>query len=120
MPLKTDYGFILGLNYQGRKWYLNGDDYAGLVWEDETKKPSQADLDSQYAVYKSKSEYKLLRAAAYAELEKSGLLPAMAVDQIDEIWSALEALKNTGEITQRAAEIIEARRAIKNKYQKTG
>lgn len=119
MTPKTDYGFILGLNYQGRKWSLNGDDYAGLVWDDESKKPSQSTLDQQYADYRAKSEYKRLRAAAYSEMEKAGVLPATVADQLDEVWSALESLKITGELSPRAAEIIETRRGIKNKFKKS-
>jgi hypothetical protein len=44
-----DYTAILTANYFGAQWILEGDTYDGLTWLDETTKPTQAELDSQWA-----------------------------------------------------------------------
>jgi len=43
-----DYTSILITKYPDTIWTLNGTDYAGLTWLDETPKPSQAELDAQW------------------------------------------------------------------------
>lgn len=43
-----DYGLILITNYPGTQWTLNGNDYEGLTWLDDTLKPTQAELDAQW------------------------------------------------------------------------
>ena len=42
----TNYAAVLTANYPGTLWSLNGDDYSGLEWLDETPKPTQAELDA--------------------------------------------------------------------------
>ena len=42
----TDYANVLVMKYPGTKWVMNGDDYSGLDWQDESPKPSQAELDA--------------------------------------------------------------------------
>ena len=44
--MTTDYAAVLTANYPGTLWSLNGDDYSGLEWLDETPKPTQAELDT--------------------------------------------------------------------------
>ena len=44
-----DYTAILSANYPDTQWTLNGDTYDGLTWLSDTPKPSQAELDSQWA-----------------------------------------------------------------------
>lgn len=44
-----DYTAILNANYAGAQWTINGDTYDGLDWLDETPKPTQAELDAQWA-----------------------------------------------------------------------
>jgi hypothetical protein len=41
-----DYTAILSSKYPGTIWTLDGSDYAGLTWLDETPKPTQAELDA--------------------------------------------------------------------------
>lgn len=43
-----DYALILITNYVGAHWSLNGNDYDGLTWLDDTPKPTQAELDAQW------------------------------------------------------------------------
>lgn len=40
-----DYSLILTTHYLQDQWTLNGDDYAGLIWLSDTKKPTQKELD---------------------------------------------------------------------------
>jgi len=44
----TDYAAVLVARYGGRRWTLNGDDYAGLVWLDETPAPTREELDAAW------------------------------------------------------------------------
>ena len=44
----TNYAAVLGKNYPGTIWILNGDDYSGLEWLDSTPKPTQAQLDAAW------------------------------------------------------------------------
>ena len=43
-----DYTKVLNANYPGSQWALNGDNYDGLVWFDDTPKPTQAELDAAW------------------------------------------------------------------------
>jgi hypothetical protein len=54
----TDYAAVLTAIRPGTQWILDGDDYAGLTWLDESPKPTkktlddawpQVDYDNQYA-----------------------------------------------------------------------
>ena len=59
--MTTNYVLVLTTNYPGAQWSLDGDTYAGLVWLDDTPKPTQAELDSQWPAV----------AAALAAAERS-------------------------------------------------
>lgn len=39
---------ILSKNYPGTQWSLTGFDYSGLEWLDDSPKPSQKELESQW------------------------------------------------------------------------
>lgn len=40
-----DYAEILSRRYKGKEWVLEGDDYSGLKWLSDQKKPTQKQLD---------------------------------------------------------------------------
>lgn len=44
-----DYSLILVKNYINAKWSINGDSYDGLIWLDESPKPSKEELDGLWA-----------------------------------------------------------------------
>ena len=44
-----DYAAILTANYANAEWTLDGNTYDGLNWLSETTKPTQAELDAQWA-----------------------------------------------------------------------
>jgi hypothetical protein len=41
-----DYSLILAKHYAGKNWALQGEDYTGLTWTDESPKPTQSELDA--------------------------------------------------------------------------
>jgi hypothetical protein len=44
-----DYTAILTRRYAGKQWILDGDDYTGLTWLDDSPKPSKATLDGLWS-----------------------------------------------------------------------
>lgn len=70
-----DYALILTVNYAGAQWAIDGNDYATLQWLSETPKPTQAELDAQWAQVdydKQVLAVKAARRTAY-EQESDGL-----------------------------------------------
>jgi hypothetical protein len=55
--MNIDYPAILSANYAGKQWTMNGDNYDGLVWLDETPKPTQAELDAQWPTVQYNQNY---------------------------------------------------------------
>jgi hypothetical protein len=62
----TDYAAVLLAIRPGAEWALVGDDYAGLIWLDESPKPTkktlddawpQVDYDDQYAAVEANRRY---------------------------------------------------------------
>jgi len=58
----TDYAAVLAAIRPDAQWTLDGDDYAGLTWLDDTPKPSKKTLDDAWPQVK----YDLDRAAVEA------------------------------------------------------
>ncbi len=44
-----DYAKILTRRYAGKQWTLDGDNYEGLTWFDDSTKPTKTKLDSLWA-----------------------------------------------------------------------
>ena len=42
------YCAVLEDRYSGSQWSLDGDDYSGLTWLDDTPKPTQAELEAAW------------------------------------------------------------------------
>jgi hypothetical protein len=64
-----DYTAVLTVIRPGAKWSLDGDDYAGLTWLDDSPKPTKAELDAAWPQVQYEREYneiRLARHAAYA------------------------------------------------------
>ena len=70
-----DYTAILTANYVGAQWSLNNNDYDTLEWYDSTPKPTQAELDAQWASVQQKiaDEAAAKVATRQAVLDKLGL-----------------------------------------------
>jgi len=71
----TDYAAILTRRYAGKQWTLDGDEYTGLTWLDDSPKPSKATLDGLWAeVQQEIADEKIAKAEAKASaLAKLGL-----------------------------------------------
>jgi hypothetical protein len=63
-----DYSLILTTNYSDKSWTLAGYEYDGLVWTDNSPKPTKEELDSQWDSVKANVDahaYIAKRAAEY-------------------------------------------------------
>jgi hypothetical protein len=64
--MNVDYGLAMGYLYPGCEWSMSGNDYATLVIEDDTPKPSQAELDAAWPQVQHDREVARLRAERHA------------------------------------------------------
>jgi len=69
---------ILTSKYPGAQWVLDGDDYSGLEWLDDSPKPSEAELTALWpeveAEIQAEADAKIAaKASAVAKLEALGL-----------------------------------------------
>jgi uncharacterized lipoprotein len=69
---------ILETNYKGKIWALVGESYSGLEWLDESPKPTEAKLESEWAGVQAKIEADTqakidAKASAIAKLQALGL-----------------------------------------------
>ena len=55
--MTTNYYLVLTTNYSTSQWTLDGDTYDGLVWLDESTKPTQSELDAQWATVDYQNQY---------------------------------------------------------------
>jgi hypothetical protein len=73
-----DISLILTHNYQGKLWSLIGDSYDGLDWLDESEKPTEEELESQWEEVQAKvvaaQQTKIdAKASAISKLQALGL-----------------------------------------------
>ena len=73
-----NYLLILSTNYPTTQWTLDGFDYSGLTWLDESPKPTQAELDAlwestQTTIAAQKQAAIDTKASALAKLTALGL-----------------------------------------------
>jgi hypothetical protein len=61
-----DYAAILTSEYPDAEWTLNGDDYAGLVWNGPGSKPTQAALDAAWPAVQAAREHAAVQRARAA------------------------------------------------------
>ena len=80
--MSTHYPSVLTANYAGAQWTLDGDEYEGLTWLDDSPKPTQAELDAQWVGVQAK-----LQAEAQAKIDarESALvkLGALGLDEAE-------------------------------------
>lgn len=55
--MSINYSLVLSTNYATSQWTFDGDTYDGLVWLDETPKPTQAELDAQWPAVDYQNQY---------------------------------------------------------------
>lgn len=73
-----DYSLILTTNFLGKAFVLVGRDYEGLDWQDQSPKPTQAELDAlweatQTAQAAKKQAATTAKQSAISKLAKLGL-----------------------------------------------
>jgi hypothetical protein len=73
-----DIKLILQTNYKGAVWSLVGESYSGLEWSDESPKPTEEELESQWEEVQSEvaaaEQAKIdAKASAISKLQALGL-----------------------------------------------
>ena len=70
-----DYSLILSTHFTDGLWTLNGDDYEGLTWLSDTKKPTKKELDDLWPATIEAVEKKAADAVAarQAILDRLGI-----------------------------------------------
>ena len=90
----TDYAAVLAAIRPGAEWSLDGDDYAGLTWLDDSPKPTKKTLDDAWPPVQYDNEVRRIKAerrARYAG-ETDGLyFEAMRGDGNLDAWNAATA-----------------------------
>jgi hypothetical protein len=71
----TDYAAVLTAIRPGALWSLDGDEYAGLTWLDDSPKPTKKTLDDAWPQVQYDREYAAVEAARRAryQAETDGL-----------------------------------------------
>lgn len=79
----TDYIAVLEANYQGAQWSIRANDYATLIWHDDTPKPTQQELDDAWpAVQQAQADAIAADAASkQSAIDKLAAL-GLSVDEI--------------------------------------
>jgi hypothetical protein len=60
-----DIAKILLHKYPETKWVLNGNDYSGLEWLDDSPKPSQKELEDQWSEVQQEFEFDAVKQARH-------------------------------------------------------
>jgi hypothetical protein len=90
----TDYPAVLAHLYPDAQWSLNGDDYTGLTWLDDSPKPTQDELDAAWPavqVARQNAEAAVNRGAAYAAEADPLFFYWQAGEGTEEAWLAKRA-----------------------------
>lgn len=61
-----DIKLILLTNYAGSEWAITDNDYSSLIWYSNSKKPTQSELESQWADVEYKVAYDAVSASRHA------------------------------------------------------
>ena len=93
----TDYTAVLTAIRPGAAWTLDGDDYAGLTWLDDSPKPSKKTLDDAWPQVQYDLDYKQVQEARRAryQAETDGMYMAAVRDDLplDDWKAAVAAIK---------------------------
>jgi hypothetical protein len=66
-----DYAAILTSKYPGTNWTLDGTDYTGLTWLDDSTKPTQAELDALWPQVDYEIQYEAVSNTRHKEYIKT-------------------------------------------------
>jgi hypothetical protein len=90
----TDYAAVLNAIRPGAQWTLDGDDYAGLTWLDDSPKPTKKTLDDAWPQVEYDRDHAAVEAARRAryQAETDGLyFHAIRDDEPLDAWKAAVA-----------------------------
>jgi hypothetical protein len=94
----TDYAAVLNAIRPGAQWSLNGDDYAGLTWLDDSPKPTKKTLDDAWPQVQYDNEYAAVESARRAryQAETDGMFFAAQRDgePLDAWKAAVDQIKS--------------------------
>ena len=78
---------ILTRKFEGAEWTLDGDDYAGLTWLSDTKKPTKAALEKLWPVVQADIEAEKLARVERKQsvIEKLGAL-GLTPDEVADVF----------------------------------
>jgi hypothetical protein len=68
--MNIDYTLVLSSKYPGAQWSMNGDDYDGLDWMDQSPKPTQAELDALWPQVQYETQVADVEAARLTAYEQ--------------------------------------------------
>ena len=79
--MSIDYTTILSRKYSGSEWTLNGENYEGLVWLSDSKKPTKTELDKLWPLVLEEiaAEKQAKENAKAALLERLGITAEDAI-----------------------------------------
>ena len=93
----TDYPAVLAAIRPGAAWTLDGDDYAGLTWLDDSPKPTKKTLDDAWPQVQYERDYAQVEQARRAryQAETDGIYMAAVRDDLplDDWKAAVAAIK---------------------------
>ena len=93
----TDYAVVLTVLYPNAEWSLDGDEYSGLTWLDDSPKPSKKTLDDAWPQVQHEREYAQVEQARRAryQAETDGMYFAAIRDDLplDDWKAAVAAIK---------------------------
>ena len=88
---------VLNAIRPGTRWTLDGDDYAGLTWLDDSPKPTKKTLDDAWPQVEYEREYAAVEGARRAryQSETDGIYMAAVRDDLplDDWKAAVAAIK---------------------------
>ena len=95
--MTVDYPAVLAAIRPGTRWTLNGDDYAGLTWLDDSPKPTKKTLDDAWPQVQYEREYAAVEQARRAryQAETDGIYMAAVREELplDDWKAAVAAIK---------------------------
>jgi hypothetical protein len=68
--MSVDYPAVLNANYPGSLWTMDGDEYAGINWLDDSPKPTQAELDAAWPQVQYQQQYAVVEATRLTAYEQ--------------------------------------------------
>lgn len=93
-----DIPLILTTNYVGTEWLLEGADYSGLTWLDDTPKPTESELQSQWADVEYQAQYDAVtvaRQAGYQSTSDPIFMQYQRGEATEQEWlDAVQAVKD--------------------------